>query len=75
MFLRKYISRTKFSKVFPRESISLTKSNVYFGCNFLCKKDDVYKSFVHIFVRELVTNGSVVNGLVTNGSDFSTVLI
>ena len=73
--LRTYISHTKFSKVFLRVYISLTKSHVYFGYNVLCKDDDMYKSFVRIFVRELVTHGLAVNGLVTDGLEFSNVLI
>ena len=66
-----YISRTKFSKVFLRAYIILTKLHVYFGYNFLCTEADVYKCIVHIFVRELVTAGLDVNGLVTYGPDVS----
>ena len=55
-FLRAYISRTKFSNLFLRAYISHTKSQIYFVYNGLCTEDDVYKLFVHIFVRKLVTD-------------------
>ena len=71
VFLRAYTSRTNFSKVFLRTYISLTKLHMYFGYNGLCTYDDVYKSFVRIFVRELATESLDVNGLVTDILDLS----
>ena len=53
--------------------IILTKSNMYFGYNFLCTEDDVYKSFVRIFVRELVMAGLDVNGIVIDSPDVSNI--
>ena len=69
VFLHMYIRRTKFFKVFLRAYISLTKSHVYFCYNIFGRRDDVYKSFVRTFVRELVTDGFDINRLVTDGLD------
>ena len=73
VFLRTYISCTKFSKVFLLAYISLTKSHVYFVYNILCTEDDVYKPFVRIFVRKLVIDGLDINELVTDGSEVSNI--
>ena len=71
VFLRTYIIRTKFSKVFLRAYISHKKSHVYFGYNIQYKEDDVYKSFAHIFVCKLVMNNLDINGLVKDDPDVS----
>ena len=71
VFLRAYISRTKFSDVLLTAHISLIKSHVYFGYNILCTENDVYKFFVRIFVRKLVMYSLDVTRLVTDGSDVS----
>ena len=75
VFLRKYVSCTKFAKVLLRAYIRLTKSDVYFGYNVLCTEDDMYKFFVHIFRCKLVTGGLDVNGLVMNGPDVSNIYL
>ena len=65
VFLRAYISCIKFSNVFLCAYISLTKSYTYFGYNIVCAEDDLYKFFVCILVRKLVTDGLDVNIIVT----------
>ena len=75
MLLHTYISCTKLSKVFLVVYIRLTKSHVYFGYNFLCTEDNVYKSFVRIFAHKLVTDGLDVIGLVTDSPDVSNTLL
>ena len=71
IFLRTHISYTKFTKVFLCAYIRLIKLHVYFGYIFLCTEDNVYKSFVRIFVLKMVTVGLDVNKLATDGPDVS----
>ena len=73
MFLRTYMSGTKFSKVFLRAYISLTKSHMYSGCNVLCIDDNMYSYVVRLFMHKLVADNLDINKLVMNGPGISNI--